>query len=290
MARKSTKITLAVVFSLVAAAIVCLTLLPRLQSLANGKIDEALGSLDESVYSITGLRVSYDYIELSSTDHIAMHGIKLYQDEAGATGKTRRNVISIDDLRLKFNIWGILLNKPQDLIRGIDLEHLDIAFRLPEDNEPLNKIIKYLFFEPVEYIPEFLLNIDDIRASLVTTASGTSGKPGQLEDRYLIVAPHFQTSTLSGAMEFSIPEAKASGRVPSILTSLDPSLKVLLGSGQFSADFKTVNVWVSPDFTQIDVKGRLAASMGSVAIAEQSVTVKKTNDGIEAELRNGRGL
>lgn len=290
MARKSTKIVLAVVISLVAAASACLILLPRLRSIADSKVNEAFASLDESVYSITGLKVDYDYVELSSMDHVALHGIVLYQEDAGPTGQVRRSVISISDMKLKFNIWGILLGKPHELLRQIDLSGLDIAFRLPQDTVPLNKIIKYLFFEPVEYVPAFLLNVDDITFSLVSAAPSASGKAGQPSDSCFITAPHFQTSTLSGAMEFSAPEAQVRGNLDGVFASLDPGIRQFIGSSRISANLRTVSVWVSPDYTQIICNGRLSASAGSISLGEQEVGVRKEGEEIKVEVVGGKGL
>ena len=319
MSRKSTKIALAIGFTLLVVVLAGIFLLPRAESFINEQVSRALGSLDSSVYGITGLHVTYEYAELSSMDHITLHEVGLYKQTepapgapSGEKGKDKRNIIVIRDLKVRFNLWGFLVGKPQDVLRQIDLQGLSIAFKLPEDAEPLNKIVNYIFFEPIVQVPALLLNIEDFRISLVSSApyvpsvnanasanTHTSTKTQDfakilsgLGSNYSISVfmPRFQTSLLTGGMDFVMPEVHLSGRLASVYSSLDPEIRSVVGSESFGSTLKSLHVSISPDFSQIDLAGRIAANMGKVSLREHGLTLKKEGASLKMGLKHGKGL
>ena len=321
MSRKSTKIALAIGFTLLVLVLAGIFLLPRAESFINEQVSRALDSLDSSVYGITGLHVTYEYAELSSMDHITLHEVGLYKyeqlDVPGNTGnkgngKDKRNIIVIRDLKVRFNLWGFLVGKPQDVLRQIDLQGLSLAFKLPEDAEPLNKIVNYLFFEPIVEVPALLLNIEDFRISLVSSApyvpsvkanaSTNSHTNTRTQDFAKILSglgsnyslsvfmPRFQTSTLTGGMDFVMPEVHLSGSLPCVYSSFDSEIRSVVGSESFASTLKALHVSISPDFSQIDLKGRIAANMGKVSLREHDFTLKEKGTSLKMGLKYGKGL
>ena len=268
MTRKSAKLALVVVVAVAMASILAAYAVPRLRSFADKRVEAAVGSLQDTVYSITGLRLGYGYAVLSSSNRIAIHEIELFQETIDDYSVLRRKVISIGDLDIRIDLWAAIFGKSQEIIKQVSLTGLAVDLELPADLAIYDRITEYLAGQPAGALPH--LSIDIANASIAIN-DGARG-------RYSSSISSLQFSTISGSMDIISPSMLFFASLPSMETQ-ELFLQVSMLKSSLSADFN-----------DISASAGLSGRFGGLSISEQPVEVHKVGAALEGLLKNGRGL
>ena len=259
MTRKSAKLALVVVVAVAMASILAAYAVPRLRSFADKRVEAAVGSLQDTVYSITGLRLGYGYAVLSSSNRIAIHEIELFQETIDDYSVLRRKVISIGDLDIRIDLWAAIFGKSQEIIKQVSLTGLAVDLELPADLAIYDRITEYLAGQPVGALPH--LSIDIANASIAIN-DGARG-------RYSSSISSLQFSTISGSMDIISPSMLFFASLPSMETQ-ELFLQVSMLKSSLSADFN-----------DISASAGLSGRFGGLSISEQPVEVRKVGDGLK---------
>ena len=268
MARKSAKLALAVVLAIAFAGMLVAYAAPRLRSFANKRVESAVASLQETVYSLSGLRLGYGYAALSSSSHVEIRDIELFQETADSYAISRRKVLSIADLDLRVDFWAAMFGKPQDIINEIAIKGLNLDLILPADAAIYEKISSYLASQPAGELPHLTLDIADASLSIQDAGKG----------RYSSSISSLQISTISGSVELVASTALFFASLPA------------LGPDELFLQATTAKAAMSPDFATLSATGNFSGGMGGVSIAEQVVSLSKIGDWAELRLGSGKGL
>ena len=268
MARKNAKLALAVVLAIAIAGILVAYAAPRVRSFANKRVEAAVGSLQETVYSITGLRLGYGYAVLSSSSRVAIREIELFQETADEYAVSRRKVLSIADLDLRIDFWAAIFGKPQDIINEIAIKGLALDLVLPADQAIYERISSYLAGQPAGELPHLTLDIADAAITVHEAGNG----------RYSSSISSLQISTISGSVEVVASTALLFASLPAF------------GSDELFLQATTAKAAMSPNFATMSATAGISGSLGGVSIAEQVVSLSKIGEWVELRLGSGKGL
>ncbi|MHB0897580.1 MAG: hypothetical protein ACYC1A_08540, partial [Spirochaetales bacterium] len=268
MARKSAKLALAVVLAIAFAGMLVAYAAPRVRSFANKRVESAVASLQDTVYSISGLRLGYGYAILSSSNHVEIRDIELFQETADGYAISRRKVLSIADLDLRVDFWAAMFGKPQDIINEIAIKGLNLDLILPADATIYEKISSYLASQPAGELPHLTLDIADASLSIQDAGKG----------RYSSSISSLQISTISGSVELVASTALFFASLPA------------LGPDELFLQATTAKAAMSSDFATLSATAGLSGSFGGVSIAEQVVSLSKIGEWVELRLGSGKGL
>ncbi len=268
MARKSAKLAWAVIIAVLVAGILAVYTVPRVRKYADRRIETVISSLQDTVFSITGLRLGYGYAALSSSSRVSIHDIELFQETADDYSVLRRKVISAGDLELRIDLWAAIFGKPADIIREIRVSAISIDLEFPDDFSIYNNISKYLADQPAGEMPRLSIDLSDISIGI---RDGERGKYGAS-------ISSLQVSTISGLLELVAPSAIVFASVPAA-EAQEVFLQVTMA-----------RVSMPSDSSGLTASLGLSARYGTMTLAEQKIAIAKSGEKFELKLGNGNGL
>ncbi|HWR11623.1 MAG TPA: translocation/assembly module TamB domain-containing protein [Rectinemataceae bacterium] len=268
MARKSAKLAMAAVIAVFVAGILAVGIMPRVQKLADKRVEAAIGSLQDTVFSMAGLRLGYGYAVLSASNRVSIHDIELFQETSDDYSILRRKVISAGDLELRIDLWAAVFGKPADIVKEISVSDLSVDLKLPDDMSVFDNINAYLASQPAGEMPRLTLDIGNASVAV----------RGGADEKYSASIASLQVSTLSGQMEIVAPTMLIFASVPA------------RGDEEFFLQASMVKASLPSDFSGLSASLGLSGRYGAIALAEQGLSLRKVGEKYELKMSGGKGL
>ena len=272
MARKSAKLALAAAIAVTAALILALFAVPRVRDLADRRVEAAIDSLRETVYSASGLRLGYEYAAIVSTDHITIHGIELFREDADENFVLRRKVASVGDLSLEVDLWAAIAGNPAGFLKRIRIASLKVDLILPVDRSIYEKISAYLAEQAkrsgATELP--VLDIEVADASIAVDAGGEGSFTSSIPSLGISTAPERIEAAASSLLIFAS----------------SPSL----AGKELFLQASALKASSDASFAAISLAAALSGRYGEYAIADLPFTALVQDGVVEANVRSGQGL
>ncbi|MCE1195654.1 hypothetical protein LWX53_04075, partial [bacterium] len=272
MARKSAKLALAAAVSIAAALILALFAVPRVRDLADKRVEAAIDSLRETVYQASGLRLGYEYAAIVSTDHIDIHGIELFREDADENSVLRRKVASVGDLSLEVDLWAAIAGNPAGFLKRVRVTSLKLDLVLPADRSIYEKISAYLAEQAkrsgASELP--VLDIEVADASIAVDAGLDGAFTSSIPSLGISTAPQRIEAAASSLLLFASAPSLAGKELFLQVSSLKASSDAALST--------------------VSIAAALSGRYGEYSIADLPVAAVLKGGTIEASARSDKGL